>query len=251
MIHLSLDSIADRIIGVIDLKAGRAVHAIAGRRDQYAPLAYCDGDPVSLALHYRSVGVSRLYLADLDAITGNAIQCDSIRDVCAQSGAAEILLDIGWHGDATDRINYVATIANSFHNVFWIVATESAQSTDAFGKLAQLVTAERVFLGLDYQGGQPLGKVIDETSLIEQVAKANGGGVVILDLASVGMSHGPVTGAICSRVKNVAPKLAIYSGGGIRTIADAQALFDAGCDRCLVATALHPTDQTATRPGRS
>ena len=54
-----------RVIGVIDLRDGRAVHARAGRRDRYQPI----GDAADLARRYiEQYGLTELYVADLDAI---------------------------------------------------------------------------------------------------------------------------------------------------------------------------------------
>ena len=64
-----------RVIGVIDLAGGRAVHARHGVRARYAPVgiaAGCpiDGDPIALARTYVDrLGLTELYVADLDAIT--------------------------------------------------------------------------------------------------------------------------------------------------------------------------------------
>ena len=56
----------DALIGVVDLKHGQAVHAIAGNRDQYLPLAIANkpaGDALALLVHYYSLGLRRFYLA--------------------------------------------------------------------------------------------------------------------------------------------------------------------------------------------
>jgi len=60
-----------KIFGVIDLKGGRAVRAIAGDRDRYQPVRLADapdGDAIRLARGYCDWGVGGLYIADLDAI---------------------------------------------------------------------------------------------------------------------------------------------------------------------------------------
>src|SRR5690348_15038298 len=63
-----------RIIGVIDILAGRAVHARAGNRAAYLPIeraagVVIDGDVEALTRVYvETLGVKELYVADLDAI---------------------------------------------------------------------------------------------------------------------------------------------------------------------------------------
>src|SRR4051794_34340535 len=68
-----------RILGVIDLLAGRAVHARAGDRAQYRPVesvagsSIAPGNALELAHFYvHRVGLRELYVADLDAILGRA-----------------------------------------------------------------------------------------------------------------------------------------------------------------------------------
>src|SRR5688572_20300469 len=80
-----------RIVGVIDLQGGRAVHARAGRRREYAPVPEAagvtvNGDARLLASAYvETLGVRELYVADLDAIErgAGAMQVDALAAVCA------------------------------------------------------------------------------------------------------------------------------------------------------------------------
>ena len=66
-----------RVIGVVDLLAGRAVHARAGRRESYRPVTAVAGSPIEagdalgLARAYIDrLGLTEMYAADLDAIMG-------------------------------------------------------------------------------------------------------------------------------------------------------------------------------------
>jgi phosphoribosylformimino-5-aminoimidazole carboxamide ribotide isomerase len=229
-----------RLIGVIDLLQGRAVHAVAGDRDHYRPVEFCDGDPRTLGDHYARLGVSRLYIADLDAITGGPIQVESIDRICRTAVAGETLVDIGWTGDEDDgKDREVAKLSAKYPHMLWIAATESARWVAALEKLAGSVGPARALIGLDYRGGELIAEDGDERSWIEHAVQLQCGGAVILDLASVGTSRGPSTLEICRRVRRLGPTLPLYSGGGIRSADDVRLLTEAGCDRCLVATALH------------
>ena len=61
-----------RIIPVIDLKNGQAVHGKSGQRESYRPVrsVLVEGsDPIRTAdAFYRKLGCTELYVADLDAI---------------------------------------------------------------------------------------------------------------------------------------------------------------------------------------
>src|SRR5438477_544609 len=88
-----------RVLGVIDLMHGCAVHARAGDREHYEPVravagAVIDaGDPVALARAYRDrFGLDELYVADLDAILGGAPQGRRVSDLAA---VADVWLDAG------------------------------------------------------------------------------------------------------------------------------------------------------------
>src|SRR3954463_13070351 len=64
-----------RVVGVIDLKGGAAVHAVRGERERYRPVRSAiggdDGDALALARGFRdALGLEEIYVADLDAIVG-------------------------------------------------------------------------------------------------------------------------------------------------------------------------------------
>ncbi|MEM1069985.1 MAG: HisA/HisF-related TIM barrel protein [Planctomycetota bacterium] len=229
------------LVGVIDLLDGRAVHAIAGERDDYRPIRFCDGNPQSLAQHYFTVGVTALYVADLSSIRQHTLQSDL---VCAlvETGVP-IWLDLGWDGHGNKRSSEVFHAVGSlakFSNTRFIAATESCRDTNALSKLADVAGHQRTYLGLDYRSGELLSVVPEERTWLESANETNIAGCVILDLAAVGTQQGPATEQICKRVHKTAPELKLVSGGGVRSPEDAKALQAAGCDHILVATALFP-----------
>src|SRR5262245_39342414 len=88
---------AVRIIPVLDLLGGVAVHAIAGNRQDYRPLAshWCESaDPVAVAKAMRQrCGFEEIYLADLDAILGRPPNAGLYREL--QSLGFRLWLDAG------------------------------------------------------------------------------------------------------------------------------------------------------------
>ena len=89
-----------RVIGVIDVLRGRAVHARAGRRDLYEPVRSVvgatieAGDGVALARAYVDrLGIRELYVADLDALNGGPVQRPALSAIAAVG--APVLLDAG------------------------------------------------------------------------------------------------------------------------------------------------------------
>ena len=71
-----------RIVGVIDLKDGRAVHARGGRRDEYVAVdraagVTIAGSATALARVYRDrFDLTEVYVADLNAIAGAPLHGD-------------------------------------------------------------------------------------------------------------------------------------------------------------------------------
>lgn len=234
---------------------GAAVHAVAGKRDRYQPIEWCGHSPLRLAGHYRQLGVSRLYVADLDAILHGKVQVELLVDIVNQFPIDEILLDIGWIGGCDDQTAAVERLSQNIGNsTCFIAATESARDIEAVGELAKVVGSERVFLSLDLRSGKSVDNVATENEWIETAIRWNLAGVIVLDIAAVGTGSGPVTADRCRAIRERlarsisrdSNRLRVYSGGGIRAIADVAALVDAGCHGCLVGTMLHETEVRET-----
>lgn len=233
-------SIANRVIGVIDLLDGHAVHAVAGNRQQYRGVSFCDGDPERLAMHYLRLGLSRLYVADLDALEGRAMQIASLASL-ASMGFTEIVLDIGWTGRENSATRQrLARFSRDYPSASWIAASESCRNVNAIADAVDCMRPGRVLLGLDYRNSSLLAAVHAESAWVEAAAVAGCDGAVVLDVGAVGTASGPVTADICRRLRDSVPAWKLYSGGGVRHLADAQLLYDAGCQAILLATALFP-----------
>src|SRR5689334_11459495 len=89
-----------QIIGVLDLLAGQAVHAVAGRRERYQPVRPIEGafstsgDSRALARFYIDrLGVDALYVADLDAIQAGPPQIELLSSLCGLG--APVYVDAG------------------------------------------------------------------------------------------------------------------------------------------------------------
>ncbi len=230
----------DKIVGVIDLKNGVAVHAVAGHRDQYKPIAWCDGSPRKLADHYRQLGLSRLYVADLDSILGCSVSCYSLIEIANHFAGDEVLFDVGWRGSDDQQRHSIESICDQTHAVKFIAATESARSVSAIGELCDLIRPEHVFLGYDLCDGVLVNNTASEAEWLRTAIESKLRGIIVLDLRRVGTRSGPVTAPICQRIKRECSSQLIYSGGGVRSFADVGMLVEAGCDGCLVGTMLHP-----------
>lgn len=243
-----------RVIGVLDLLGGRAVHARAGQRDRYEPVKglptgtetrppYAPGDAVGLARWYlRTVGLTELYAADLDAILGRLrVQQDASarQDTLVASVAAlgaPLWLDAGVAsvGDAAHALELAAAVV--------VIGLETLPSYEALAEICASVGGDRVAFSLDLRGGEPIvapGVPREPAHVVaERAARAGAGAVIVLDLARVGTGTG-LDLALIGRVRDAVPGVTLLAGGGVRGPEDLARLADAGCDGALVATALH------------
>lgn len=239
-LHPRLDP--ERLIGVVDLAGGRAVHAVAGNRAEYQPIIVRGrrvGSPQGLLKHYRGLGLRQFYLADLDALAGRADQIRRITTVLGKVDAQRSTrVDVGFRGDEPDAFR--ARIASA--NFGLILATESVRDLDAVSAACGLFSRGRVAVSLDFRDGRFLSDAggLDDWSdvIIDQRIET----VIVLDVTAVGT--GDVSAVeICRRVgaglrRRCSHPLRLVSGGGVRTTADVDAFLDSGCDQILVATSL-------------
>jgi len=225
---------AMRVIGVIDLKDGVAVHAVRGERQRYRPVrsGLVEGaDPVAVARALRDrLGLRELYVADLDAIAGGRGHDDVLRALAAE---AELMVDAGV-GDAAgvERVLSLG-VARA------IVGTETLAEAAAFAELP----LDRLVLSLDMRGGRVLARDSELATLgpgeaLARLTRAGLREAIVLDLARVGSGEGPDVGLL-GELHGRFPQLALLAGGGVRDAADLRALAHAGAAGALVATALH------------
>ena len=230
-----------RIIGVIDLAAGRAVHARGGRRDSYAPIGSAagrqvHGDAVALARAYLALGIGEIYLADLDAITSGTPPHAVVPSVAAVG--MPLWLDAG----VSSVTGMNSALAAGAARV--IVGLETLSSFDALDALCA-AAGGRLAFSLDLRNGVPIAFAQMAVDAIARRALTAGvTAITVIDVARVGMGKGPDLETI-ARVREAAPGVLLVGGGGLRGPDDLARLADAGCDAALVATALHEGRLTA------
>jgi len=232
-----------RIIGVIDLKNGQAVHARGGRRDEYAEVSEAagtpiNGDAIKLAGVYLDVfGLTDVYVADLDAIASAAPNDDVVRRICELGG--HVLVD---DGVATlDEARRVA--AAGADGV--IVGLETLASFDILRDICRVYP---ITFSLDLRDGIPMhGNGLPDASpedFARQAVDAGANAIIVLDVARVGGTAGPDT-EMLRRIRRVVTGAALLVGGGVRSLDDLRQLSRIGCDGALIATALHDGRLTA------
>lgn len=229
-----------RLIPVMDLKEGLAVHAVRGERERYQPVKSVLADtahPVDLARAFRDqLGCTEIYIADLDAIQGRGDHRLLVAKLAKLEGLS-ILLDAG----AADVRSAQALLAAGARKA--IIGLETLTSWDALQEIRAEIPAERLVFSLDMRSGQLLTRspALMDLTPIEVLGRLQGAGwneVILLDLARVGSQTG-VDQALIAEARARFPHLALIAGGGLREPDDLVALKHLGVAGVLAATALH------------
>jgi len=208
------------LLGVVDLRGVCAVNVRAGQRDLYEPVRAVGGVAIELGdgralarAYIERLGITELYVADLDAIVDRAPQDALVGDIAALG--APLWLDAG------------------------IMSADEARH--ALASICQAVGGDRVAFSLDLRAGEPVVRKSiapkPAHALAARAAGAGVGAVIVLDLARVGTTAG-LDLELIARVREAAPGVTLLVGGGVRGWDDLVRLKNAGCNGALVATAL-------------
>jgi phosphoribosylformimino-5-aminoimidazole carboxamide ribotide isomerase len=227
-----------RVIPVIDLKGGVAVHAVRGDRERYRPLRsrIAEGwEPVHVARTVRErLGLEELYVADLDAIAGGP---GSPGVVAALAREARVMVDAGAASSAAVERLLELGVARV------VIGTESLPGAEAFRRLRAELPDAPLVLSLDLRGGRVLSPDaalagLGPADALARLADAGAREAIVLDLARVGSGEGPDV-ALLRELRSRLPDVRLLAGGGVRHAGDLRALAGAGAAGALVATALH------------
>jgi phosphoribosylformimino-5-aminoimidazole carboxamide ribotide isomerase len=227
-----------RVIPVIDLKRGAAVHAVRGERERYRPLRsrIVEGsDPVEVARAVRArFGLEELYVADLDAIAGGA---GNPGVLAALAREARVMVDAG----AATPAAVAGLLALGAARV--VIGTETLPGPAAFARLRAALPEAPLVLSLDLRDGRVLSPdpalaASAPDDALARLADAGATEALVLDLVRVGSAAGPDV-ALIGTLHARRPELALLAGGGVRHAGDLRALAAAGASGALVATALH------------
>jgi phosphoribosylformimino-5-aminoimidazole carboxamide ribotide isomerase len=218
-----------RLIGVIDVRGGVAVHARGGVRERYEAI----GDPIELARKYLDdCGVAELYVADLDAIENpaDALQHPQVRTICER---AAVWLDAGISSVTRAREAIALGAAHA------VVGLETLPSFEVLTPICEAVGGDRVAFSLDMRDGRPLGIGENEEPavLASRAVGCGASAVIVLDLARVGMRAG-LDVDLLKQVRHAVRGVEVIAGGGVRGQDDLDRLAYIGVDGALVATAL-------------
>lgn len=227
-----------KVIPVIDVLGGVAVHAVRGRRKDYQPLksVLCSSiDPVDVAVSFKEFGFGELYMADLDAITGGQPSFSLFKRIADKSGF-KIMVDAGVAN--LKRAEELLEIGVSKV----IIGTESLSNTVSVAEAVESLGSDKVIVSLDLMGnrvisGFELGRLAEPLTFLRELMALGVSQIIVLDLEKVGSREGINLTFLQKVLQNI--KAEVIVGGGVRDVKDLAALNCLGVFGALVATALH------------
>ena len=226
-----------KVLPVLDIRDGRAVHARGGDRARYAELRSRWGrgaDPVALVRAWRDhLGLAEVYLADLDAIEGAEPALpvyDAIRDL-----GVSLWVDAG----VRDRASLSGLTRSGIETI--VVGLETIAGWEAFAEVAAELGRSMVF-SLDLRDGRPLHGFHDTHEPADLATLAIDAGcrrVLLLDLARVGTGRGTGSASLLGELKANWPEVAVAVGGGVAGFSELMTIRSMGVSAVLVGSALH------------
>ena len=233
---------SNHLLPVIDLKGGIVVRGVAGKREHYQPISSklvdsAQPGEVAKALLDKVNNSNALYVADLDAIEGRELDRSSCGDI--RDAGAAIWLDPGVVDlEAAQRCHH----ETRFDRL--IVALETLRTLRSLEMILDTYSDNDIVFSVDLANGLPRARdAADRRLSAETIAsyavEAGVRSLIVLDVAAVGSGQGGTTIDLCRKIRARYPDLELVSGGGVRDWGDVDRFVDAGCDRVLVASALH------------
>jgi len=227
-----------KIIPVIDVLNGIAVHGVRGERKRYQPLKslLCkSADPIEIASAFESLGFSSLYLADLDAILGKTANFNVYRQIMTET-SLDLMVDAGVADIAKAREVMDAGVSKI------VVGSETLRS---LGFVSQAISAfgeDKIVVSIDQKGGKMLSAsdsiaLMDAVSFAQQLASLAVRQIILLDLDRVGTEHGINRTVLRTLLEQT--KVEVLVGGGIRSLQELEQLRTLGVSGALIATVLH------------
>ena len=236
--------LAVQLIPVLDLMRGQVVRAVRGDRQAYRPIvsSLCAGsDPVSMARTLcEHCAASRLYAADLDALTGGAAQVTVLRAILQALPAIEFWVDAGFTDAAAAR-TLCSAVGDHGKRIVPVFGSESIRSSAALQEC--IAAPAQGVLSLDRRDGRTL-----DPAGCWELPQYWPQRVIVMTLERVGADAGPDL-ATLSDVRARAPNTRLIGAGGIRHALDLDAARHAGAWGWLVASALHDGRLPPVRPG--
>lgn len=228
-----------RIIPAIDIIDGKCVRLTKG---DYSTTRVYHQDPLDAARAFEDHGIRHLHVVDLDgARAGRIVNFKVLERLATRTG---LQIDFGG-GLRTDDDLRIAFECGAKQVTGGSIAVREPNRFAAW--LAEYGW-KRIILGADARDGKIAVSGWEEGSdqhLLPFVQDYLGQGVryvICTDIARDGMLQGPATELYRDLIRDAVPKdgeLRLIASGGIRSLADLEALREAGCEGAIVGKAIY------------
>lgn len=223
------------IIPAIDLINGQCVRLSAG---DFARQTTYDFDPVAVAQRFADAGLRRLHLVDLDgARAGRPVNLAVLEAIASRTS---LDIDAGG-GIQTDEALAQVLSAGAAHATAGSLAVREPETVRRW--LAHH-GADAIFLGADYKGEHILINAwADQSALtlagfITYYLAAGARTFICTDVSKDGLLQGPALGKYKELVQQF-PEARFVASGGVTTVADLEALAEAGMHGAIIGKALY------------
>jgi phosphoribosylformimino-5-aminoimidazole carboxamide ribotide isomerase len=249
-----------RIVPVIDLLGAQAVHARRGDRASYRPVqsALVDGsDPVDVARALLAAAeraqqdlggppaagdtTANLYVADLDALQGRAVQHAALAALLAGLPGVQLWVDAGF-ADLDAALGLITRLGEAGRRLRPVYASEALPSRAALARCTRpddggLAPRPGAILSLDRRGSEQL-----DRAGCWQTPELWPDDLIVMTLERVGAASGPALDTlaeVATRARAAGRTPRLWGAGGVRDLADLRQAAAAGASGWLIATALH------------
>lgn len=225
------------VLAAIDLLGGRVVRL---RRGAFEEATTYGDDPVATAMDLVAAGIRWLHVVDLDgARSGHPVHRAAIAAIVKAVGG-RAAVEAG--GGIRDEADAALLLGDGVSRV--ILGTAALGEPGLLGRLVARHGPDRVAAAIDVRDGTAIGEAWragtsgrDPVAVIHRLAQAGIGVFEVTPIDRDGTLEGPDLDLLRALVALDAG--AIVAGGGIRSVADAQAVRDVGCAGAIIGRALY------------
>lgn len=223
------------IIPAIDIIEGKCVRLTEG---DYAQKKVYNENPLEVALRFEDAGLTRLHLVDLDGAKAGAVKNWKVLEQLA--GKTKLQIDFG---GGLKKEEDVRIVFNS--GAQWAtVGSLAVKGEDIFTGWLTQFGADKFLLGADVKNEKiAIGGWLETTEiwvydLIEKYIQKGITQLFCTDVSKDGRLEGPAV-ELYKNIVSKFPSLYFIASGGVSSMADLDALQEAGCRAAIVGKAIY------------
>ena len=220
------------VVPAVDVADGEVVQLVQGERGTEKRY----GDPVEAAERWLDAGARTLHLVDLDgAFAGELANADAIDAVV---DAVDVPTQLG--GGIRTASEAIELLDRGVDRV--ILGTAAVERPEIVAEISES-RPESVLVSLDAKDGEVVvegwteGAGLTPVEAVDRYAELGAAGVLFTNVDVEGQLDGVATEPVRDLVE--ATDLPIVASGGVATLADVRALYEAGAAAVVVGSALY------------